>query len=84
MRGEWEVGLAGMVVIMGAAQATEAERCELSWSILGLDGSSAVGKRAKSLCHYMKCSIPHLHVCVSVCVAVQHGVSLPEQLFFFY
>lgn len=41
MRGEWEVGLAGMVVMMGAPQTTEAETSELSWSILGLEGSSA-------------------------------------------
>lgn len=43
MKGEWEVGLAGIVVMMGAGPTTEAETCELSWSVLGLDGSSAVG-----------------------------------------
>lgn len=58
MRGEWEVGLAGIVLMMGAAQTTEAERCELSWSILGLDGSSAVGPQQNQ----------PLVMCVSVCV----------------
>lgn len=41
MRGDGEGGLGGMVVMMGAADITaEAGMCVLSWSILGLDGSS--------------------------------------------
>lgn len=43
IRGEWEVGLGGMVVMTGAPEITEAGMCVLSWSILGLDGSSADG-----------------------------------------
>lgn len=45
IRGEWEVGLGGMVVMMGAPEITEAGMCVLSWSILGLDGSSADGTK---------------------------------------
>lgn len=70
MRGEWEVGLAGMVVMMGAAQTTEAERCELSRSILGLDGSSAVGPGQNQFVTTWCFSFPHLHVCVCVRVRV--------------
>lgn len=41
MRGDGEVGLGGMVVMMGAPDITaEAGMCALSWSVLGLDGSS--------------------------------------------
>lgn len=42
MRVDGEVGLGGMVVMMmGAPDITaEAGMCSLSWSVLGLDGSS--------------------------------------------
>ena len=41
MSGDGEVGLGGMVVMVGAADITaEAGMCELSRSMLGLDGSS--------------------------------------------
>lgn len=41
MRGEGEGGLGGMVVMVGALDITaEAGMCELSRSMLGLDGSS--------------------------------------------
>lgn len=41
MRGEGEGGLGGMVVMVGAPDITaEAGMCELSRSMLGLDGSS--------------------------------------------
>lgn len=41
MRGDGEVGLGGMVVMMGVPDITaQAGMCVLSWSVLGLDGSS--------------------------------------------
>lgn len=46
MRGDGEVGLGGMVVMTGAPDIkAEAGMCALSWSILGLDGSSEDRKR---------------------------------------
>lgn len=37
---EGEVGLGGMVVITGVLEMTDAGMCVLSWSTLGLEGSS--------------------------------------------
>ncbi len=46
MRGDGEVGLGGMVVMVGAPDITaEAGMCVLSWSVLGLDGSSEDRKK---------------------------------------
>lgn len=48
MRGEGEVGLGGIVVMMGATDITaEAGMWVLSWSVLGLDGSSKDRDRDK-------------------------------------
>lgn len=44
MRGEEDVGLGGMVVMTGVVEiTTEAGMGALSWSMLGLDGSSMKG-----------------------------------------
>lgn len=40
MRGEEDVGLGGMVVMRGVEITPDAGMCVLSWSMLGLDGSS--------------------------------------------
>lgn len=53
MRGDGDVGLGGMVVMMGATEITaEAGMWSLSWSMLGLDGSSEETnmRTEKSLC----------------------------------
>lgn len=46
MRGEEDVGLGGMVVMTGVVEiTTEAGMGALSWSMLGLDGSSEDAKK---------------------------------------
>lgn len=46
MRGDRELGLGGMVAMTGVPQMmAQAGTCVLSWSVLGLDGSSEDRKR---------------------------------------
>lgn len=50
IRGDGDVGLGGIVVMTGATDITaEAGMCVLSWSMLGLDGSSGDRNRGPYL-----------------------------------